>query len=92
MTDFLGNEVFYGWLAAGLALAYFAGFANVSRGAFFETMPGMVVTLGANIGAIIIAIYIGLAVSILGGVVALGAFWLMGGYGSRRYIQRHGAA
>jgi len=90
MLDFLGNETFYVWLAAGLVLAYFAGFANVSRGAFFDTMPGIVVTLGANIGAIIIVGYIAFVISIIGEVAALLAFWLMGGYGSRRYVQRYG--
>lgn len=91
MIDFLTNSSFYLWLTLGLLIAYFAGFANVSRGAFFDTTPGVLVTLGANIGAIIIAVYVAYATSIIGGVVALIAFWLMGGYGSRRYVEQYGA-
>jgi hypothetical protein len=91
MFDFLTNSSFYLWLTLGLFVAYFAGFANVSRGAFFHTTTGVLVTLGANIGAIIIAVYVAYAISIIGGVAALIAFWLMGGYGSSRYVEQYGA-
>lgn len=91
MLDFLGNGTFYLWLAVGLLVAYFAGFANVSRGAFFGTTAGVLVTVGANIGAIAVAVYIAFSISVIGGVVALIAFWLMGGYGSKRYVKRFGA-
>ena len=91
MLHFLGNSNFYLWLAFGLLMAYFAGFANVSRGAFFATTAGLLVTIGANIVAIATAIYIASSISVIGGVVALIAFWLMGGYGSKRYVERFGA-
>lgn len=91
MLDFLANGNFYLWLIIGLLVAYFAGFANVSRGAFFDTAPGVLVTIGANLGAIVISAYIAFVISFTGGIVALIAFWLMGGYGSGRYVERFGA-
>jgi hypothetical protein len=91
MFDFFASSQFYTSVLIGCILAYFAGFANVSRGAVFQGSFGPFLILAANGLPIAVAVLIAVSTGIVAGIVAAVVFWFVAGIGSARYTQKYGA-